>query len=143
MPVNAAWFKGKSTKCQGWLILVGVKLNSFKLIFSAFQFPALPRSILPLFLSPNLYFCFSLLFYFKNTKNKPTPASPSQLQLYTQAPMPPLTFLFTAKPQKGGCSRVKVSSAGNLTALQIGTFKATLLNEAIQDLKHSEVFGIG
>lgn len=70
MPVNAACFKAKATKCQGWLILVGVKLISLKLIFSGFQFSALPRSVLhPLFLSPNLYFCYFLPFYLKNTKN--------------------------------------------------------------------------
>lgn len=106
MPVNAALFKAKATKCQGWLILVGVKQNSFKLIFSGFQFPALPRSILhPLFLSPNLYFCLSLSFYLKNTKSSPTLTSAPQLQLYVQAPAPPLTFLMPAKPQMGGCSR--------------------------------------
>lgn len=103
MPVNAAWFKAKATKCRGWLILVGVKLNSFKLIFSGFQIPALPRSILhPCFPSPKLYFCLSLPFYLKNTKSKPTLTSAPALRSRPQATP---HFLFTTKPQKGGCRR--------------------------------------
>lgn len=84
LQLSSAWFKAKATKCQGWLILVEVKMNSFKLvIFSmpVFQFPAQPRSILhPLFPSPNLYSCLPLPFYLKNINRKPMLTSAPQLQ---------------------------------------------------------------
>lgn len=78
----------------------------------------------------------------KNTKSKPTLISAPQLQPYAAAPRPPLTFLATPEPRWEDAAGI-TTSAGTLTALQIWTFKATLLNEAIQELKHLEVFWMG
>lgn len=109
LQLSSAWFKAKATKCQGQLILVEVKLNSFKLlIFSmlVFQFPAQPRSILhPLFPSPNLYSCLSLPFYLKNTNRKPTLTSAPALN---SSPSATPHFLDNYEAQDGSMQYVSV-----------------------------------